>query len=36
MPSNGVRIFQTRMINGTHIVLYTKDPETDRAFFRDV
>ena len=24
------------MINGTHIVLYTKDPEADRAFFRDV
>jgi catechol 2,3-dioxygenase-like lactoylglutathione lyase family enzyme len=24
------------MINGAHIVLYTKDPEADRAFFRDV
>jgi catechol 2,3-dioxygenase-like lactoylglutathione lyase family enzyme len=24
------------MINGAHIVLYTRDPETDRAFFRDV
>ena len=24
------------MINGTHIVIYTKDPEADRAFFRDV
>jgi catechol 2,3-dioxygenase-like lactoylglutathione lyase family enzyme len=24
------------MINGTHIVLYTNDPEADRAFFRDV
>lgn len=24
------------MINGAHIVIYTKDPEADRAFFRDV
>ena len=24
------------MINGAHIVLYTKDAEADRAFFRDV
>jgi hypothetical protein len=24
------------MINGAHIVLYTRDPEADRAFFRDV
>ena len=24
------------MINGAHIVLYTTDPEADRAFFRDV
>jgi catechol 2,3-dioxygenase-like lactoylglutathione lyase family enzyme len=24
------------VINGAHIVLYTKDPEADRAFFRDV
>jgi catechol 2,3-dioxygenase-like lactoylglutathione lyase family enzyme len=24
------------MINGAHIVLYTNDPEADRAFFRDV
>ena len=24
------------MINGAHIILYTKDPEADRAFFRDV
>jgi catechol 2,3-dioxygenase-like lactoylglutathione lyase family enzyme len=24
------------MINGAHIVLYSKDPEADRAFFRDV
>jgi catechol 2,3-dioxygenase-like lactoylglutathione lyase family enzyme len=24
------------MINGAHIVLYTKDPNADRAFFRDV
>jgi len=24
------------LINGTHIVIYTKDPEADRAFFRDV
>src|ERR1700687_143667 len=24
------------MINGVHVVVYTKDPERDRAFFRDV
>jgi len=24
------------MINGTHVVIYTKDPEADRVFFRDV
>ena len=24
------------MINGAHIVLYSTDPEADRAFFRDV
>jgi predicted enzyme related to lactoylglutathione lyase len=24
------------MINGAHIVLYTQNPEADRAFFRDV
>lgn len=24
------------MVNGAHIVLYTRDPEADRAFFRDV
>lgn len=24
------------MINGAHIVIYTTDPEVDRAFFRDV
>lgn len=24
------------MINGAHLVIYTKDPEVDRAFFRDV
>jgi hypothetical protein len=24
------------MVNGTHLVLYSKDPEADRAFFRDV
>jgi catechol 2,3-dioxygenase-like lactoylglutathione lyase family enzyme len=24
------------MINGAHILLYSKDPEADRAFFRDV
>jgi catechol 2,3-dioxygenase-like lactoylglutathione lyase family enzyme len=24
------------MINGAHIVLYTQDPEADRAFFRDL
>jgi len=24
------------LINGAHIVIYTKDPEADRTFFRDV
>lgn len=24
------------MINGAHVVIYTKDPEADREFFRDV
>ena len=24
------------MISGAHVILYTKDPEADRAFFRDV
>jgi len=24
------------MITGAHIILYSKDPEADRAFFRDV
>jgi len=24
------------MISGTHVVLYTKDPAADRAFFRDI
>lgn len=24
------------MINGAHVILYSKDPDTDRAFFRDV
>jgi len=25
-----------RMINGTHLLLYSTDPEADRGFFRDV
>lgn len=24
------------MIHGSHVVIYSKDPEADRAFFRDV
>src|ERR1700691_846007 len=24
------------MINGAHVIVYSKDPERDRAFFRDV
>jgi catechol 2,3-dioxygenase-like lactoylglutathione lyase family enzyme len=24
------------VINGAHVIVYTKDPEADRAFFRDV
>ncbi len=24
------------MINGAHVIVHSKDPESDRAFFRDV
>src|SRR5450755_4909050 len=24
------------MINGAHVIVYSKDPESDRAFFRDL
>jgi len=24
------------MINGAHVIIYSKDPDADRAFFRDV
>ncbi len=24
------------MITGAHIIVYSKDPEADRAFFRDI
>ena len=24
------------MVNGAHIIIYSKDPEADKAFFRDV
>ena len=24
------------MVSGTHVVLYSRDPEADRVFFRDV
>ncbi len=24
------------MITGAHVIIYSKDPESDRAFFRDV
>jgi hypothetical protein len=24
------------MINGAHVILYSKDPDSDRAFFRDI
>src|SRR5215831_941185 len=26
----------TRMIHGAHVIIYSTDPEADRAFFRDV
>src|SRR5438309_7328495 len=26
----------SRLINGAHIVIYSRDPEADRIFFRDV
>ena len=28
--------WRSPMINGSHIVIYSKDPEADRAFFRDL
>ena len=28
--------WSTDMIRGAHMIIYTKDPEADRAFFRDV
>lgn len=31
----GVR-YDLRMITGAHSIIYSKDPEADRAFFRDV
>jgi catechol 2,3-dioxygenase-like lactoylglutathione lyase family enzyme len=27
---------EVRMISGAHVIVYTKDAEADRAFFRDV
>ena len=30
------RCYTRRVINGAHFLLYSKDPEADRSFFRDV
>jgi catechol 2,3-dioxygenase-like lactoylglutathione lyase family enzyme len=36
-PGETIILFsEVPMINGAHIVLYSKDAEADRAFFRDV
>ncbi|WP_239133856.1 VOC family protein [Rugosimonospora africana] len=29
------RRYDRRMINGAHVIIYSRDPEADRAFFRD-
>jgi predicted enzyme related to lactoylglutathione lyase len=34
--SQTLRAGNSRVINGAHIVIYTRDAEADRAFFRDV
>ncbi len=37
IPHEGsAQLLNKIMINGAHIVLYTRDPESDRVFFRDV
>jgi catechol 2,3-dioxygenase-like lactoylglutathione lyase family enzyme len=33
-PRSGTR--RSPLINGAHVVVYSQDPEADRAFFRDV
>src|SRR6185503_18947669 len=30
------RMYTLRMIHGAHVIIYSKDSEADRAFFRDV
>ncbi|MDH6126860.1 hypothetical protein [Kitasatospora sp. GP82] len=36
--NRAVRIgtYPGRMINGGHVIIYSRDAEADRAFFRDV
>ena len=42
LPFNGglggavARAYTRRMIHGAHVIIYSKDSEADRAFFRDV
>ncbi len=31
-----IRGYNSRMIHGAHVIIYSKDAEADRAFFRDV
>lgn len=31
-----VRTYPDRVINGAHVIIYSRDAEADRAFFRDV
>ncbi len=31
-----MRGYTPRMINGAHVIIYSKDAEADRAFLRDV
>lgn len=38
MPADvlGSRWYATEMIHGAHVIIYSKDADADRAFFRDV
>lgn len=35
-PADWAAMYSQRMIHGAHVIIYSKDSEADRAFFRDV
>ena len=35
-PCLGIECYTFAVINGTHLLLYSENPEADRAFFRDI